>query len=98
MDPATIGGIFIISGSVNLYRGNMLLSTLSYLIADVMWILLAYQAGNFFGMFTLGVGMLFVAGVYYKMQTGKFVKDLKNPEHQPKTEVQESQERYPGLV
>jgi len=76
-EPGTIGGLLLIGGAFALYKGNAFYSIIMYFIADIMWAILAYQAGDTFGMVCISIGMILGVGVYLKMQRGKFVKNLK---------------------
>ena len=77
IEPGTLGGILLILGAFMLYQGNAFYSIILYFVADIMWAILAYQAGDTFGMICISIGMLLGVGVYLKMQRGKFVKDLR---------------------
>jgi len=77
IEPGTLGGLLLISGAFALYKGSAFYSIILYFIADIMWAILAYQAGDIFGMVCISIGMLLGIGVYFKMQRGKFVKHLR---------------------
>jgi len=76
MNPGTAGGLLLIGGAYALWRGNLLWSVGLYFFADVMWVILAYQAGDYFGVFAISLGMLFGLLVWFKSHRGEFVKDL----------------------
>ncbi len=81
IDFGAIGGLLLILGAFALYRGNVHLSIILYLIADLCWLFLSLQVGNLFGSIMIGIGMILGVGVYIKMNRGIFVKTLhKDPE------------------
>jgi hypothetical protein len=75
-NPGTIGGLLLIIGAYALYKGSALWSIIFYGIADIMWLILAYQAGDVFGAVTISIGIMLGIGVFIKMNTGIFVKNL----------------------
>jgi len=76
IEPATIGGIFLILGAYFLNKGDLLKSVFLYFIADCMWLVLALKQEDYFGIFTVSVGMIFGLIVWWKSNKGVFVKDL----------------------
>jgi hypothetical protein len=78
LDPGTLGGLLLILGAYALFKGKVFYSVFIYFLADIMWAILAYQAGDIFGTFAIAIGMLLGLGVFYKMNSGIFIKDLKN--------------------
>lgn len=77
MDPGSIGGLLLILGAWFLYKGNLMYSVGTYFIADIMWVILAYQSGDWFGTIAISIGMLLGLLVFIKSHKGEFVKDLR---------------------
>jgi hypothetical protein len=76
LEPGTIGGLLLIAGAFALYKGNLLWSVGLYFFADTMWVWLAYKQEDFFGTFTIGLGMILGLLVFLKSHRGEFVRDL----------------------
>jgi len=76
IEPATIGGIFLILGAYFLNKGDLLKSVFLYFIADCMWLVLALKQEDYFGIITVSIGMIFGLIVWWKSNKGVFVKDL----------------------
>lgn len=77
MSSATIGGILLIVGAWFTYRGNIYLSIILYFAADCCWLSIALSTGDYFGSALVTLGMILGVGVFIKMNTGIFVKNLK---------------------
>lgn len=77
MSAATTGGILLIIGAWFTYRGNILLSIIIYFYADFCWLVIAISTGDYFGSSLIMVGMILGVGVFIKMNSGIFVKNLK---------------------
>jgi len=73
----TIGGIFLVSGALYLLVGNVFLSVLNYLLADICWIINAFQNNDYFGSISISIGIIVGLIVAWKMQVGIFRKNLK---------------------
>ena len=76
IEPGTLGGILLILGAFALYKGKVMWSVILYGIADLMWLWLALISGDTLGAIMIGVGLALGIGVYIKMNTGIFRKDL----------------------
>ena len=76
INPGEVGGVLLILGAIALYKGKVFHSIILYFVADIMWVFLAIKIGDIFGAILIGTGMLFGLGVFYKMNTGIFIKDL----------------------
>lgn len=72
-----IGGLLLILGAYFVFKGEIFKSVLVYFIADICWVLLAYNAKDYIGLVFISIGMLLGLGAYMKMNTGKLRKDLK---------------------
>jgi hypothetical protein len=73
---ATVGGLLLIAGAYFTYKGEILTSVSIYIFADIIWILLGIQSGDF-----VGAGLIFIGGVlgilaWLKMNSGVFNKTL----------------------
>lgn len=77
MSFASIGGILLIIASWFTYRGNIFMSIILYLAADLCWFGIALSAGDYFGGVLVSIGMLLGIGVFIKMNKGIFVKNLR---------------------
>jgi len=77
MSLAVIGGIFMIVGSFLMYRGQAFQSVLMYLIADIIWAIIAFNSGDIFGCIVIITGTFFGILTFIKMNRGEFVKHLK---------------------
>jgi len=72
-----MGGFLLMLGAVFVYFGNIFYSILTYTVADICWLVNAYQHGDTFGAVTVTVGILVGSAVVYKMQLGKFRKSIR---------------------
>lgn len=77
MSVATIGGILLIIGAWFTYKGNIFLSIILYFLADCCWLTISLSTGDYFGSSLVFIGMILGVGVFIKMNTGIFVKNLK---------------------
>jgi len=73
----TFGGLILILGAWFVFKGEIFVATFAYLTADAMWIINAYQLGDMQGALFISVGMALGIGATYKMQIGKFAKNIK---------------------
>lgn len=71
------GGIFLIIGAFYTYRGDIFKSVGFYLIADLCWISIAYNNGDYIGVGFIIVGVTFGLIAFSKMQRGSFHKKIK---------------------
>lgn len=72
-----VGGILMNVGAYLTLKGEIFKSVMLYLVADVMWIMLAIESKDPVGAVFIFVGMLFGTAAFYKMGSGKMKKDLK---------------------
>ena len=75
--PATFGGLFLILGSYQVFKGNIYASVFMFFIADLMWLFLAFSTGDIFGTIVVGIGMLFGLLAFLKMHHGFFNKSIR---------------------
>ncbi len=76
-DWGMVGGLLLIAGAFAMYFGRAQLAIGIYFLADTAWLFLSWQAGKTVGAVMIAIGMLLGAGVWLKMNSGLFVKDLK---------------------
>lgn len=74
---ATIGGIFLIIGAIFTFRGEINFAIGSYFVADVAWVILAYNTGDIQGTLFVLAGMSLGLAAFIKMNLGKMRKNLK---------------------
>jgi hypothetical protein len=68
----TAGGFLLVLGSYLVYKGNIYHSTIVFGLANFMFGLLAYSAGDVFGFITILIGMLLGLGTFIKIKAGVF--------------------------
>jgi len=73
---ASIGGILLIIGAYFVYNGDIFKSVGAYFLADIVWIYLAYNSGDYFGTGMVVIGTMFGVGAFIKMNYGKMRKTL----------------------
>lgn len=76
MSFAVLGGILLIVGSFFVFKGNIFASVGVYFVADICWVVLAYQHEDYTGMGFIIVGMLLGLGAFLKMNYGTLHKTL----------------------
>ena len=76
MTTAMIGGILLMIGAFWVYKGNIFRSVMFYTVADIIWIMLALQAGDFIGAGMITVGGLLGFMAFLKMHKGEFKKTI----------------------
>ena len=77
LTPAMIGGILLIIGAWNVYKGEIFKSVMFYTVADIIWVTLAILSNDYIGagMIALGGTLSFLA--FLKMRAGKFHKTIR---------------------
>jgi len=91
---ASIGGLMLIIGAYFTYRGEIFKSVGIYFIADIIWIILGIQSGDY-----LGAGMILFGAVlgflaFLKMNNGTFNKTLHKDTHKNTTLIYTSKPKY----
>lgn len=76
LSSLTVGGFELIIGAIYLYFGNIYYSLFCYTIADLYWLVNAYQHHDIFGVISIAFGIIVGLSVAYKMKSGIFVKTL----------------------
>ena len=77
---AVIGGILLNIGAYLTYKGKIYESVVSFLLADMCWVVMAYERDDYLGMLFITVGVTFGVLAFLKMQTGKMRKNLNKDE------------------
>ena len=80
------GGLLLILGAFFVFKGDIFKSVGIYFVADICWVVLAYQHNDYLGMIFISIGMLLGVGAFIKMNTGVFNKTLHRKENQDKYE------------
>ncbi len=73
---AVIGGILLNVGAFLTYRGNIYQAVIVYIIADLCWIVMAYEKNDYIGAFFIITGTTFGFLAYMKMKRGEMSKSL----------------------
>ncbi len=73
---AVIGGILLNFGAFLTYKGKIYESVIIYLVADLCWIIMAYQKNDYWGVLFILIGVMFGFLAFKKMQSGKMQKNL----------------------
>lgn len=73
---AVIGGLFLNIGAYLTFRGKIYEAVAVYLVADICWIIMAWQRDDFWGVASIVVGVTFGLLAFIKMKKGKMNKDL----------------------
>ncbi len=75
---AVIGGLFLNIGAYLTFRGKIYEAVAVYLVADVCWIVMAWERDDIFGVVSIIIGVVFGFLAFVKMKTGKMNKNLDN--------------------
>ena len=73
---AVIGGIFLNIGAFLTFKGKIYEAVGVYLIADVCWIVMAYERDDLWGMGSILIGVTFGLLAFLKMNSGKMSKSI----------------------
>jgi len=74
---AFVGGILLIIASFFVYTGQIFYSVFIYFVADIAWVVIAFQSGNFVGGVLVFIGMCMGILAWLKMNFGTMRKSLK---------------------
>ena len=77
---AVLGGILLNIGAYLTYKGKIYESVIIYLLADLCWIIMAYEKRDYFGVFFIIIGVIFGFLAFKKMQSGKMQRNLAKDE------------------
>lgn len=73
---ATIGGLLLCAGAFLSYKGKVYQAVATYLFADVCWILMSLDKGDYQGLFFTTIGTLLGLAAFIKMYRGIMRKNL----------------------
>ncbi len=73
---AVLGGLLLNVGAYLTFRGKIYESVAVYLVADICWIIMAWQRDDLWGVLSIVVGVTFGLLAFLKMKMGKMNKDL----------------------
>lgn len=76
LSVATTGALILLMGIFYYYYGYVLYSTIFYIMADLCWALMAYDAKDIIGMICIVLSIIIGTLVVIKMNKGIFVKTL----------------------
>ena len=76
MSFAVIGGLFLNIGAYLTFKGKIYEAVLVYLFADICWVVMAYERDDFWGMFSIAIGVSFGLLAFLKMKRGEMSKSL----------------------
>lgn len=76
MSVAILGGLLLNIGAFFTMKGYIYQSVAIYIVADVCWVILAYENGDMIGMGFISIGTLLGIIAFYKMYKGIMHKNL----------------------
>jgi hypothetical protein len=76
INVAVIGGILLNIGAYYVYKGKIFNSVVTYLFADICWIIMAFDREDWMGMGFITVGTTLGFLAFLKMNKGTMKKDL----------------------
>jgi hypothetical protein len=76
MSFAVIGGLLLNIGAYLTFKGKIYEAVLIYLFADICWVVMAYERDDFWGMFSIVIGVSFGLLAFLKMKRGEMSKSL----------------------
>jgi len=79
---AVIGGIFLNIGAYLTFRGKIYEAVAVYLVADICWIVMAWDRDDLWGVASIVVGVTFGFLAFVKMKTGKMNKTINKEEYE----------------
>jgi hypothetical protein len=71
-----VGGFLLIIGAFLFFKGNIYYGSISYLLADFIWITNAIRIHDYIGAAFIIIGFLLGIGVFLKMHIGLFSKNI----------------------
>ena len=77
MSFAVLGGIFLNIGAFLTYKGKIYEAVLVYLVADICWIIMAWERDDIYGVISIVIGVTFGVLAFLKMKKGEMNKSLK---------------------
>lgn len=73
---AIVGGILLNIGAYLTYKGLIFRAVIVYLVADLCWVLMAWEREEWIGMFFIVTGVVFGLLAFVKMRSGEMDKEL----------------------
>ncbi|MDQ7068181.1 MAG: hypothetical protein Q9M40_09545 [Sulfurimonas sp.] len=73
---AVIGGLLLNIGAFLTFKGKIYEAVAVYLLADICWIVMAYQRDDMWGVASIFVGVTFGLLAFLKMKSGKMNKNI----------------------
>lgn len=80
MSFAVLGGIFLNIGAYLTFKGKIFQAVTVYLLADICWIIMAYERDDLWGIVSIAIGVIFGLLAFYKMKIGVLKKTLEKEE------------------
>jgi len=77
---AVVGGIFLNIGAYLTFKGKIYEAVMAYLFADACWIFMAWERDDFWGVFSIILGVSFGFLAMLKMKRGDMNKSLNKEE------------------
>ena len=76
MSFAILGGLLLNIGTFLTYKGKIYESVIVYLLADMCWMIMAYESEDFWGVSSILVGITFGFLAFLKMKNGEMNKNI----------------------
>ena len=80
MSFAVLGGVFLNIGAYLTFKGRIFQAVIAYLLADICWVVMAYERDDFWGIVSITIGVIFGLLAFYKMKVGVLRKTLEKEE------------------
>ncbi|MDQ7041966.1 MAG: hypothetical protein Q9M34_00390 [Sulfurimonas sp.] len=77
---AVIGGLLLNIGAFLTFKGKIYEAVAVYLLADICWIVMAYQRDDMWGVASIFIGVTFGLLAFLKMKSGKMNKNINKAE------------------
>jgi len=81
MSFALLGGILLNIGAFLTYKGKIYEAVIVYLFADACWVIMAWERDDFWGVFSIILGVTFGLLSMLKMKRGDMNKSLNKEEN-----------------
>lgn len=81
MSFAVLGGIFLNIGAFLTFKGKIFQAVIVYLMADLCWVIMAYERDDFWGILSITIGVIFGLLAFYKMKIGVLRKTLEKDDN-----------------
>lgn len=77
LSPARVGGLLLVVGAYFVSRGDIFKSVMVFFLADVCWVIIAFNSKDYIGVVSIAAGMSLGLLAYFKMNNGTMRKTLK---------------------